>query len=610
MTARTRLVSRAERVFSSPPSVDRQSRMERSPRQLVAFSLLTALFLLAGVGLYRCGETHPPSTKFAESAPDAGSETQSADGWGMESESSDDSKNAYSRRRAFFGTSALESFAALPNRNGPRIQFVDPMGRGEQVTTVIGAPGLWPSAQTLSDRKGRVRLPRPETTTLRGGDIRTYEVFARSSGRPRAFWQTISPESSAEVGDGSDTSSKISTYELGPAAPLKIRVVDTDAEPVTEADVSVGRGALGFLQVSSQSDESGVANFEAIPEGRFRIRVRKGDRRGHASIEHRVSEPGEPQDPVWVTLRSGEGGGADLPTPSEVASFGDERPQSSSERSDEQTGDAERETTDRESVSVDTTVRLTVDGISKETWRAGAFRWRVDDSTWQRARLQREETGRYGWNENVSGSTLSVELAVDGELERRATASFPLTSDTTRLNWAPHFSRRVSIYTVDGQGAPIRGAKIFVWRNGELSQTMVSGGTEARYIEVPASSSSSGSSTALKIGAVRGGVGETLASISTESNELTLRLNSEIYSSDWPGRLNNLERLESALQTELVELDGGVQFDPLQGGRADGMGIRAGTWLLHAHRSRGSEGVTLHTSAGGTHQVVDVSLDD
>jgi len=586
--------------------------MERRPRQLVAFSLLTAIFVLAGVGLYRCGETHRPSTEFAGSAPDTGSETQTSDVGGGPSESPDDSTNAYSRRRAFFGTSTLESFAALPNRDGPRIQFVDSMRRGEQVTVVIGAPGLWPSAQTLSDRKGRVRLPSPRTTTLRGGDIRTYEVFARSSGRPRAFWQTISPEPAAEVADESAASSRVSTYELGPAAPLKIRIVDTDAEPVTGADVSVGRGALGFLQVSSQSDEAGVTTFEAVPEGRFRIRVRKGDRRGHASISHRVSEPGEPQDPVWVTLRSGEGGGAELPSPSEVASFGDESPRTaSSERSDEEAGRAEREATDREPVSVETTVRLTADGISEETWRAGSFRWRVDDSTWQRDRLRRDESGRYAWSKNVSGSTLSVELAVDGEPEQRATASFPLTPDTTTLNWAPNFSRRVSIFTVDGQGAPIRGAKIFVWRNGELSQTMVSGGTEARHIEVPASSSgSSGSSTALKIGAVRGGVGEALASVSPNSNELTLRLNSEMYTSDWPGRFNALERLASALETELVELDGGVQFDPLPGGRADGKGIKPGTWLLHAHRSRGGEGVTLHISSGGTHRVVDVSLND
>jgi hypothetical protein len=420
-------------------------------------------------------------------------------------------------------------------------------------------------------------LPEPGVTTLRGQTLEQYEVLARAPEISLAFWGDVFP-------------TQDSTYELSTAGPLKIRVVNTATESVSGARVSVGRGALGFIQLARETNEDGVATFPAVPDGSYRVRIRRGDKRGRASIHHEVDR-GTETEPVWVTLRPADAARAELPTPSEAASFGGQPPPSSDEQTD---GDEDDHGAD---TPVETTVRLTVRGLETSIWRNAEFRWRVDGGGWQLGRLQAEGESRFGWGRQVTGSVIEFAIETDG---RRARQTFQLSPNETDVTWAIRFERRVSVYVVDDSGSPVRGAKIFVWRGASGPKTMLSGGVKPRKLTVPADTESAN----IRLGAVRAGLGEAWGQLPEEGNQVTLELTSSAHTHAWPDRMMDLATLEEALDAQLVEIDNGVQFDPLPGGWASRKGIARGDWLISAQRA--GQGALLHISHGGTHGTLEV----
>lgn len=159
-------------------------------------------------------------------------------------------------------TSAGEDARAKALRAPPNsLRFV----RGDDAEPVhvsvrVGTPGHYPPREDEVEKGGFFELP--ELLDTSDGRVSTHEVFARSQDQKDAFWSLVS---------ASPDDDEAQRVKLRPASPLRIEVVDPTGAPLSGAKVRLSRGLIGLIHQTETASENGEVDFGAIPEGDFQL---------------------------------------------------------------------------------------------------------------------------------------------------------------------------------------------------------------------------------------------------------------------------------------------------------------------------------------------------
>ena len=459
------------------------------------------------------------------------------------------------------GFAPLETLVS--DRTHPTVQLVDPIeGRGAKSLVLVGAPGIWPPATMMTDAKGVLYLPDTDVETLHGGQFHQFELMARASSGPLAYWGTV------DFGRAGQKGKQLARrLRLQRASSIGVTILGLEGEPVADAEVQLSRETIGFVSLSKQTGPEGTAKFRSVPGGDYVLSGRSGeDLAGRVAFDHR----GEERSSLTIRLEE---------APEMFA------PDSASEStSDGQAGD----------------VHVTLGGLREADWTEMSVEWRRRGGSWQTASFQKgPASGRRHWQRRLPEGRYQLRVAHPSGAGD--TTALEVGGSTVEKTWEIELMRDRKFYVVDDYGAPVEGALVQVWQQDRLLGSELSRGNEPVEFRLDARGT-------YHVVAIDGDRGETVRRVDMrgDSLETVLRLDAPLFSSDFPpGRLEQPGRIETILGVPVIPDGSSWVLDVrTEGSRAAKAGLERGDYLMSVHRRKGDWTVIVERDG----QIVELDL--
>lgn len=128
----------------------------------------------------------------------------------------------------------------------------------------VGTPGHYPPREGEVEEGGFFELPEALEVSTWDEELNVHEVYARSEDNKDAFWSFLPANKNPD---------EAQVVTLRPASPLNVEVVDPAGEPLVGAKVRLSHGLIGMVHQTEITSEDGEALLGAIPEGDFQLSV-------------------------------------------------------------------------------------------------------------------------------------------------------------------------------------------------------------------------------------------------------------------------------------------------------------------------------------------------
>jgi hypothetical protein len=447
----------------------------------------------------------------------------------------------------------------------PTVQLVDPLeGQGAKSLVLVGAPGIWPPATMMSDAKGVVYLPDTDVETLDGGEFHQFELMARGSSGPLAYWGSVDFGRAGQKGEP-----LARRLRLERASPVEVTILGVRGEPVADAEVQLSRETIGFISLSKQTGPDGTAKFRTVPGGNYVLSGRSGeDLAGRVGFDHRGDER------TSLTIRLEE-------APEMFAPEGSGDPETSTDGKPRD-------------------VHVTLGGLREEDWTEMSVDWRRAGGSWQTATLQKgPQEGRRHWQHRLPAG--SYQLRAVHPSGARDVLGLEVGDGSATRSWEIQLMRDRQFYVVDDYGAPVEGALVQVWQQERLLGSELSRGNEPVSFRLDARGT-------YRVVAIDGERGESIRTVDMtgDSPETVLRLDAPLFSSEYPpGRLEQPGRIETILGAPVIPDGSSWVLDVrTEESRAAKAGLERGDYLMSVHRRQGHWTVIVERDG----QVVELDL--
>ncbi len=411
----------------------------------------------------------------------------------------------------------------------------------------------------------------------------------------------------------------VGTVELRPGQSVEARVVDEDGEPVQGATVrwSAPDSALGDAELS---DSEGRATLDGVPAmasiraeldewSSAEVTPGRPDDSGTIAVELVLRRPEQLPD-LMVRLLSDDPdvtfdsvvlvGEADTNATNRgrqrcvgerVDTFdwrfaqcapGELTLEASTEQFGTASWEGDFDDTTEVTIGAPLGVEATFTGLRGPQWDGSGLRWRSMTGPWQEADFDTEAFDGRTWAHKLFDGRYQVEF--DNPISGAVRETFEVDGGPVAFEVELTARQQVDLYVVDANGSPVSGALMQVWQGGQRVFEATSRGAQPVRVELP--TPFDGALVAFDGRLGEGRVSVELAEDGGAEAEYVARLNDDLFTTELPGRIQEVGQIEDVLGVELVRDNNAWLIDPLS---QDSPAVRAGlargdrlVWLRQA----------------------------